>query len=76
MALRVLGSPRAAPGNQALDVRSSDADHKLTRQPGERAQNLIGILLFGGLAGDDHRTGLDIARVDPRGRVLAADNFI
>ncbi len=67
---RIFGRPRAAPGDRAFHVRPGHRDHKITRQPGGSFQHLVGILLAGGLAGDDSRPCFHLLRLDTRGGIL------
>ncbi len=71
---RPAGRAGAAPGDHAFDVGARHRDHEVPGQPGDGLQHLVGVLLAGGLAGDDHGAGLHLAGADAGPLVLGAQD--
>ena len=68
--------PRAPAGEYRLQVGSGSGYHKVSRQIGQSGEHLVGVLLPGGLAGDDHRAGLQLLRRDPGRPVLLPHDLL
>ena len=54
---------RAPGGQNGLQVRPRRSDHEIPGESGQRFQHLPGVLLAGGLAGDDDRASLHLSLV-------------